>query len=306
MTAPLRDLPPWLATILPGLRGGPIAVAEYPALVAATVTTTPAIQFPTSTASTLFSGASTPHFRRTLSDLIPSIPMTGGVLQVPSLAVTGGAAPHLETIAKVEAAMVFAGAIRKAGTVATWVGVTDELLDDTPGLAAWLDLYLSQLVKGSEERVILTGNGVTTPIVGFFDPASGVPTYAGSMTDDVELVADMIGQAASTSGIVPDTVVVSGSIWAGLVKGGAGGAGALDADAQTFAGCAVVVSPALTETQILVGPCQSLAVVGREGGILVEGTSSHATDFVVNKSAIRAASRIALGILMPTAFVKKA
>ena len=302
MSPPVRDLPSWLATILPGLRGGPIAVAEFPSLLAATVTTTPAVQFPASTTATLFAGASTPNFRRTLSDLIPSIPMTGGVLQVPSLAVTSGAAPHLEGIAKVEAALVFTGALRKAGTVATWVGVTDELLDDTPGLTAWLDLYLSQLVKGSEERVILTGNGVLTPIVGFLDPASGVPAYAGSKTDDVEVVADMIGMAASTSGIVPDTVVVSASIWAGLVKSGSD---ALDANARTFAGCEVVVSPALTDPQILVGPCQSLAVVGREGGILVEGTSSHALDFVANKSAIRAASRLALGILSPTAFLKK-
>ena len=304
MTAPVRDLPPYLAAILPGLRGdGPIRAAEFPAAIRALTVTTPATPIPTSTTATLFGGASTSAFRRTLPDLMRTIPMTGGVLQVPTFTQgANGGAPHAEGLAKLEAALVFAGGLAKAASVATWVSVTDELLDDAAGLDAWLSSYLSFLVGVAEEREILVGTGVSPRnVVGFF-VLPGVQAYAGSMTDDVEVVAHMIGQAAATSGIVPDTVVVSASIWAGLVKSGSN---VFDADAQTFAGCDVVVSSAITDAQILVGPVQALAVLGREGGVLVEGTRSHASDFVSNKATIRAASRIALGVLLPSAFVKK-
>jgi len=237
-----------------------------------------------------------------LPDLMASIPMAGGLLQVPQLNQgVNGAGPHPEGQPKPEAALTFAGVTAKAATVATFVTVTDELLDDVAGLSGWLSAYLGYLVKIAEESQILLGDGVAPNLRGFFN--MGCPAYEGTATEPAALVADMMAQAVRTSGIYPDTVVVSAAIWAGLA---ASSAAALDAASGTFAGAGVIACGALADEQAMVGPAQSLAVIGREGGTIVEGTRSHASDFIANKAAIRASSRLALGVLMPAAFVIKA
>ena len=305
MTAKVRDLPPWLAAVLPGLRGARLetpAAAELPPALRAAIVTTPANPVPTGITPQVFAGAAGPTFRRTLPDVMASIAMSGGLLQVPQINQgANSAGPHLEGQPKPEAALTFAGYTAKAATVATHVTITDELLDDVTGLEAWLSAYLGYLVKLAEESEILLGTGVPPSMRGFFN--SGLPAYGGAETEPAALVADMMAQAVRTSGIYPDTVVVSTAIWAGLA---ASSAAALDAAAGTFAGAEVIACGALSATQAMVGPAQSLAVLGREGGTIVEGTRSHASDFVSNKAAIRAASRLALGVLMPKAFVIKA
>jgi len=304
MTAPVRTVSPWLAALLPGLRGGPLAapaVADFPPELVAAIVTTPAQKYATGTAATLQAGTGRATFRRTLPDVMPSIVMSGGVLEVPNMVVgpaIGG--PHPETVAKQEAALLFAGASRPAGTVATWVGVSDELVEDAAGLESWLSTFLGFLVKSAEERVLLLGNGVATPIVGFMDPALNVPVHSGGATTQPKILIEMIAQAAA-SGMVPDTIVAAPGVWAELVTDSL-----FSGDGSTFGGLDLIMSPALVGTQCLVGPVQSLSVIGREGGTIVEGTQSHALDFTHNRSAIRAASRLALGVLMTSAFVKKA
>ena len=303
MTAPVRDVPPWLAAVLPGLRGDRLttpAVAEVPpALLAATITT-PATPIPTGVVAQLFGAG--PKFRRTLPDLMASIPMSGGLLQVPTVVPgANGATSHAEGFPKTEADLTFAGGTSRAASVATWIGITDELLEDVPGLNAWLQLFLGQLVKQAEERAILQGNGIATPIVGFMLHPD-IPEVVPGAYNVPGMVTEMIAQATLASGIVPDTIVIASNIYVGLSSGNAV---ALDYDGRTFAGCDVIVSPALTAGQVLVGPVQALSVIGREGTTIIEGTRSHVNDFVQNKAAIRAASRLALGVLMPTAFVRK-
>ena len=308
MTALVRDLPPWLAAVLPGLRGARLltpAAAELPPAMRAATITTPANPIPTGLAPQVFAGASAPRFRRTLPDVMPSIPMSGGLLQVPQInAGPNGAQSHPEGQPKLQADLTFAGVTAKAASIATYVTITDELLDDAAGLEAWLNAYLGYLVKVSEERALLLGNGVpaTTNIVGFFN--AGCAPYDGDGMSPAAILTGMIAQSAA-SGIYPDTAVLGLNMFSALFSSASAGAGTFDEDSQTFAGCDLIVTPVLADGYALVGPCQSMAVIGREGGTIVEGTRSHASDFVSNKAAIRAASRLALGILMPKAFVIK-
>lgn len=304
MTAPVRDVAPWLARILPGLRGERLdasAVAEFP-LFAATVTTPPN-PVPTGLAPSLFAGAGPSNFRRTLPDLIPAVTMTGGVLQVPNLTIGVNAArPHAEGAAKNEAALSFAGSVQKAASIATWVRVTDELLDDVAGLDSWLRLYLPWLVKLAEESEILS-DGTTSNIKGVFTPGL-VPVYAGAASGIAAIVGDMLATAAKSGGFMPDTIVINSADAGALFA--SPGTNVLDLDAGTYGGVSLIVSGALSAGQIAVGPFQSLAVIGREGGIVVEGTNSHAADFASNISAVRAQSRLAFGLLLTNSFIVKA
>jgi len=303
MTAPIRELPPWLAAILPGLRGVPSAsssVAEWPTPLLSATVTTPANPVPTGLAPALAAGMSPANFRPTLVDLIPEVAMSGGVLQVPDLDVTGGAAPHAQGAPKTEAAMIFAGRSNKAASIATYIRASDELLDDVAGLESWLRVFLPFLVKVAEEKELL-GDGTTSNIVGVFTPGL-CPVYTGPATTVDEAIGGMLAQAA-TPGVMPDTIVLSAADWAKLSL--QGGSARVDLAGGAYAGVDLVVSPNLVAGKIVVGPFQSLAAIGREGGILVEGTNSHASDFVSNISAVRAQSRIAFALLMTNAFVVK-
>ena len=187
-------------------------------------------------------------------------------------------------------------------SVATFVSVSDELVEDAAGLQAWLERYLEWLVKLGEEAEVLTGDGVTPHLRGFMT-RTAIPLYAGTATDPATWIGEMIAQAVTDSGgAQPDTIVVSPGDWTRCVLDGLA---ALDADAGRLFGCDVIATPVLAEGETLVGAVQTLAVLGRNGAVRVEGTNSHDLNFTVNRRMIRAASRLALGVMQPTAFVRK-
>ena len=238
--------------------------------------------------------------RRTLGDVIPEVD-SGPVFQIPALSPPVPAEPHAVGQAEVQATLTFGpGHEQLLQSIATWVSVTDELLEDVAGLAAWLDLYLAWLVRLGEEKELLLGDGTYPHILGFL-PHPAIPAYAGTATDVETKIAEMVGQAAGAGGLVPDTIVLPATDWVAVLTTGLGG---VDGGVATLYGCEVIATAALTTGQALVGACQVAAVIGRSGPVVVEGTRSHDVDFVANKSAIRAAGRLALGVLQPSAFVK--
>lgn len=275
LTAPART-GPRAASALPDLHAAAAAWTDMP------VTGAQRVPFP-----------APQGFRRTLVDLMITIP-SGPVAAVPTFVAGAVAVPHARGVAKTASALAFGGVQETLVSVASFVQLTDELAEDTVGLQAWLDAFLDYLVKAGEEAEILTGTR------GFLT-RSDIPAYAGAATDLVERLGDMHGQAVVASGgIEPDTYVISPVDWGEVLT-----AGVADADASTLNGCDVVRSPDLTTGQALVGAVQSASVLLRNGGIVVEQTLSHDLAFSKNLTTIRAASRIALGVLAPTAFVKK-
>jgi hypothetical protein len=114
------------------------------------------------------------------------------------------------------------------------------------------------------------------------------------------LAAELV--VTQSGGMEPDTYVISPADWAELLTENT--AGRLNVDEGLLDGRALVRTTALTAGQMLVGACQALAVIGRKGGITVEGTQSHDVGFVSNVSTIRGASQIALGVLQPNAFAR--
>jgi HK97 family phage major capsid protein len=232
-------------------------------------------------------------FRRTLIDLLRVIP-SGPIAAVPTLTPGAAAVPHARGVAKTASGLAFGGNNETLKSIATYIELTDELADDAVGLQAWLDAFLEYLVKAGEEKEVLTGTR------GFLT-RTDIPAYAGSATDIVEILGAMHGQVVAASGIEPDTYVVSPAAWGTILT-----KALADADESTFNGCDVIRSPALTASQALVGAVQSASVLLRNGGIVVERTDSHDVNFPKDITTIRAASMMALGVLAPTAFVKKA
>lgn len=287
-----------VAAVLPGLRGQvQAAVADLAPDVLLRASLVGWKAAPPATTPTLIPPRQA--FRRTLIDLLPEVEARGA-LRVPQLTPAGPAQPHPIGGPKVEAALVFgpANAV-PLRSVATQIAVTDELLEDVDQLRAWLEAYLEFLVALGEEQQVLLGNGVAPNVLGFFSwPGVAASTGAGSSI--ARKLADAAAQAAQ-SGIAPDTYVVSAADWSQVMEDGDA---TLDADASRLHGRDVIVTGALAAGQMLVGAVQVAAALGRADGIRVEGTQSHDVEFTKNISRLRAASRIALGVLMPKAFVK--
>jgi hypothetical protein len=285
------------AVLQPGLRGQPFSGSAALPLRAGLVVWDPSA--PVSGVPSARTLPSPAAFRRTLADLIPEVPC-GGVLSSPTLSPPTPAEAHAVSEPKIEAVLAFApGDEQPLGSVATWVRVTEELAEDVNGLAVWLDRYLEWLVRLGEEAAILTGDGVTPNVQGFFAHPE-VPDYSGTGDAVSDVVAEMVGQAAATGGLMPDTIVLPPADWAVCLVDGLA-----DADGARLYGCDVVPSGALAPGQALVGACQVAAVLGRSGAVQVESTTSHDVDFTTNVRAIRAASRLALAVLQPSAFVRK-
>jgi HK97 family phage major capsid protein len=286
---------------LPGLRGAQrAAVAELPPAVLwraarATWAATPAVQ-----ATGLVPPTPPTGFRRTLPDLIPEI-AAASVLRVPTFTppATAGT-PHAEGAAKTEAVMTFGpGRDVPLRSVASVVTVTDELLDDAPQFAAWLDVYLEFLVALGEERQVLLGDGVAPNLLGY-RAWPGIVTHVPTATTiGGKLAGAAAAVAVNSGGLEADTYVISAADYALLVE-----EDVLDAEAAVLHGRALIHTPVLAAGQMLVGAVQTASVLGRNGGITVEGTQSHDLTFISNLSTLRAASRLALGVIQPSAFVK--
>ena len=290
--------------LAPALRGD-VRTASYTLpreLMAATAawTTPPAL-------SPVPSEASRPPFTTLprLPDLFAQIPANGPMVAVPSFtppAAGQGAAAHLPGAAKRNAVLTFTGQNEPMAGVGTWVDVSDELADDST-IMAWLDVLLPYLVALGQEDELINGDGTGAHLRGFLiRPEIPVSTAAAGGTAGV-ILAKMRAQAL-LSGLVPDFYVVNPVTWGTALDDASGLAGRLGDDGQTLDGCTIIQTASIAEGKYLVGASAgAVLMVGSD--IRIDVTNAHDVNFTKNITTIRAAGRLALGVIMPTAFVKK-
>lgn len=233
-----------------------------------------------------------------LSDVLPNVPGHGPAVSLPTLvppAAGAGAAAHAPGVAKRNAVLSFTGVTSPMGSVATFIEVTDELAEDS-AIVPWLDVYLPWLVKYAEQNELLNGTGVSPHLLGFLS-RTDIKTTASAATGP-GLIAAMRGEAAA-SGFLPDIVVIHPTDYSTIIADDAG-LGLL-----VLLGAATIIeAPQLAPGAALVGSRMTAPIV-RGADVLVEATNSHDVNFAKNIRTIRAASRLALGVIAPTAWVKK-
>jgi len=293
--SPVRqELAELCAAILPGLHGAPGSHAHTisPELWAALVDFTPpqpgsftGFRLPTPGPSTA---------RRSFLEAIPVVP-AAGALYVPELTIQP--APWSmhgpPGNPKGSTALLLDGANELLRTIATTMSVSDELLDDVPQLEAWLRLWLRFLVTLTEEYQVMNGDATANGVNGFTKRPDIVE--GGSGATRTEVIASAYHEIVASTGFVPDAVVIDflGSLLTDL---------SIDwVDGQpTIFGMRIYTSPNLNAG--VIGCFGIGSVIGRNGGITVSGTNSHDLDFTKNLAAIRAESRLALGVIAPQLF----
>lgn len=225
----------------------------------------------------------------------------------------GGAKPQLHVVDPTSVT----DALKK---IAGWIKVSDEMIEDLDFVVSEINNRLLYELAKFEEAQLLNGNGTGSNILGILN-RTGVQTELRGTTASGDTVADTIFRAitkvSTGSGLDADGLVIhpsdyqslrlakdaNGQYYGGGFFSGAYGNGGLSEQPNVW-GLRTVITPAIAVGTVLVGAFGQSATVYRKGGVRVESTNSHASDFTSNLVTIRAEERIALAVRRPVGFVK--
>lgn len=241
---------------------------------------------------------------------------------------TSGAAGVAEAGLKPQSTLGFTTSDEPVRKIATAIKVTDEMLEDASAVRSYIDGRLALFVNIEEERQVVLGAG-TNDLVGIKPSGNtrGINIYAGGTAAGnkaVQLFKALNGQRGSAL-LEPDWIVMNPSDYqdirlltdtAGQFYGGGpftgqygnGGlesvlSGQVSGATDHIWGLPVIVTTATGAGTALIGT-RSAAQLFRRGGLTVEATNSHDTDFLYNLVTIRAEKRAALAVYRPVAFTE--
>lgn len=226
------------------------------------------------------------------------------------------AATTAATGLKPESAIVFTTATEAVQKIATFLPVSDEMLEDVAAIQSYLNNRLSLFVRQTEETQLLSGDGTAPNISGVMDRAIQTSSALALDTDSIiDAIAKAMTAVRVTGLLEPDGIVMHPTDWDAirLMKDknnqyygggpftGAYGVGGFGIP-QSLWGLPVVVTTSIATGTILVGAFRTGAQVFRRSGLTVEASNSHDDWFQKNLTAIRAETRLALAVYRPTAF----
>lgn len=188
--------------------------------------------------------------------------------------------------------------------IACHIKESDEYISDYPFLASAINgrlLYQLGLVEQNNLVASLTGtSGIQA------DSSSWAASTRAEELADLVFTAMMDVQEAS--GFAADAIVMAPATWQTLRLGKDGesryygGGYFADGQGKQLWGIPVVVTTAVTASQVIVGAFKACGSVVQKGGVSVEATNSNEDDFVKNLMTIRAEERLALAVRRPAGF----
>jgi HK97 family phage major capsid protein len=230
-------------------------------------------------------------------------------------AVTNAAAAVAEGDLKPESAISFSKADEVLHKIATFLPISDEMLEDWAQTQSYVDARLTLFIKLQEETQLLYGDGTGANLVGLLNRSGLAPSVAKGTApstgsdNSMDAIYRQITQIRTTSFMEPDAIVIDPIGWENIIlsKNSQGFYYANGPFASTEVPSLwskpVSVTPAVTtQNQAVVGAFKQGAQIFRKGGITVEASNSHADYFQRNLTAIRAEERLALAVYRPGAF----
>jgi HK97 family phage major capsid protein len=244
-----------------------------------------------------------------LLDLIPTgTTDTNSVEYVQVTAIPNTVAPVAEGTVKPEVGITLADATAPVRTLAGWIKVNRQALDDAAGLATIINTLLPHDVRRKIEAQILNGDGTGQNLLGILQQTGlGAPAF---VTGDN--VADAILRAMTVvilSEGEPNFAALNPLSWQDLLLmrenadrsgqylyGGPGGMAA-----ATVWGLTVVPTTAIAQAAPLVGDSSGATLLVREG-VSVKTSDSDQDDFVRNRVTVLAEARVAFPVWRPSHF----
>ncbi len=237
----------------------------------------------------------------------------GSVAYMLETAFTNAAANRLEGAAAGESAVTFSKVTEPVESIAHWLPVTDEMLDDVPALRSFIDGRLRVGLDLRIEDQVLQGNGTSPNLRGLLNRV-GIATMitrgtAPSLAADtvVDAIARQIAVIQDTNLIVPDAVVMAPALWTkiSMLKDNQSrylGDGPWGSQVPTLWGLPVVLSSLLPATDALVGAFRMSAQIFLRAATTIEVSNSHSDYFMKMITSIRATRRVALAVYRPSGF----
>lgn len=258
-------------------------------------------------------------YRRPLviADLFAQGSLTGSALKYPVFGeLEGGAQPVREAGAKPQSHFPDPTWVTDSlGEVATWFGVSDDMMDDLPWLQGEITDAAQYSLQLMEEQQLLSGDGADPNLKGLF--ARGIQELGQDANSDADRLFHCRSLISNKTGFQPDGIVINptdyeairlskdnnGQYFGGGFFTGQYGQGGIMQDPPLW-GLRTVVTEAVAPGTAIVGAFKAGGKILRKGGIQIKSTDSHADYFTSDKQAIRLKERIGLQVKYPKAFVK--
>lgn len=225
-----------------------------------------------------------------------------------------GASAVPEGSAKPEVFIQFEAADAPVRTVAAWVPVTNQVMEDVPTLRSYIDGRLGYMVLLREEDELLNGPGTGARLLGILNTPNIQTQGAGA--DKPITIGTSISKIELVDGEADGVVVNPVDYWtmavtrnANQFDGQAMGASYTQGlpyatPPETLWGLPVVRSRTIAQGTALVGAFRMGAQVFDRSTVSIRVTDSHQDYFIYNKQVILAEARLALAIHRPDFFVK--
>jgi HK97 family phage major capsid protein len=226
---------------------------------------------------------------------------------------TNSASPQAETTPtdKADSTLALTTDTAPVRTIAHWIAVARQVLDDLDRLAQYINTRLLVGLADIEDYELLRGTGVSPHISGIITKATA---YVGTYDDSGDTRLDKLNHALAelesaeydTDGIILNPVdariiqlikTEDGGTNKGLyILGGPG------VPLTSLWGKPVVTTNAMQVGTFLVGQFSGSVEGYDRMSATIDVSTSHSDFFIKNLVAIRAEERVAMGVLRPAAF----
>lgn len=241
----------------------------------------------------------------TVRNAITSIPVTSNSVQsLRELAWTNNAAETAQATAKPESVLTFEQYDVPVQTVAHFIKISKQLMEDAPAITAYIDTRLRDGLAQKIDAQLIVGNGTSPQLSGLTDSGNFV-AYTPVAGD---LLIDAINRAKYAmwaTGNMPDSVIVNPADWGAMERAresaGAGlylyGMAGTTAGMNPF-GLQIVISNHVPAGSFIVAALRtSTMIYNRNSAVIEMGYVND--DFTKNLITIRAEERLGLGVERP-------
>lgn len=214
-----------------------------------------------------------------------------------------------ENVTKPESGITFTLANAPVVTLAHFIPVSRQVLDDAPQLESYVNSRLSYGLKLEEEDQLLNGSGLSGNISGLLTSGNNV-AYNRAATGDtrIDTLRKAVTQAALAEYPV-DTIVINPADWEGieLTKATDGQyivANPMNMMPATIWGKRVVATNSIASGTFLVGAFMMGAQIWDRMDAAVQISYEDGDNFKKNMATLLAEERLALTVYRPAAFIK--
>lgn len=209
---------------------------------------------------------------------------------------------------------VMTDALKKIAGILTF---TDEMVEDADFWVSEINQRGLYLLALAEEAQLLTGAGTGSTVLGLLNRTGVQTETSANNTDNADALFRAMTKVQTATGLTADGIVIhptdyqnlrlrkdaNNQYFGGGFFSGAYGTDGLDWQPPIW-GLRTIVTPAVSAGTAVVGAFATATTVYRKGGVRVESTNSHGTDFEYNRIRTRIEERVALAARIPAAIVK--